>query len=264
MHSDDNSVVLHQIEITTRCNFSCFYCAGRNMPQQDMPWERFQAIVDSITLPRVTISLQGEGEPSLHPQFWEMVDYVKSCDQVPYSIFNGSRVDVQRVADNFPSIAVSVDTLDAEMAERIGRHNLAKVLQNINDMIQAMGAHRIVIMTVNMGQPLDALRVWVRDTGFQRHVIQPLQPKADYGKRYLVKLPKPVARQAMSCQFVERDLMRFYTLDGLALPCAFIKDTTGIGSIGGLRQLHAAGVTPPGCLGCAHLRPKAPQTKLSE
>jgi len=254
--------MLHQLEITTRCNFSCFYCAGRDMPQRDMAWERFVGIVDAIAKPRVTVSLQGEGEPSLHPRFWDMVAHVKLRGHVPYTILNGSRVDADRIAANLPTVAVSVDTLDPAEAERIGRHNLQKVMDNVEALVTAMGAGRIVIMSVDVGQPMDLLREWVRLNRFQHHVVQPLQPKADYAKRYRVAPPKPLPRLPMTCRFVERDLMRFHPLEGPALPCAFIKDTTGIVSIAGLRQAIGTGEPPAGCLGCRELRPKAPAAAL--
>jgi MoaA/NifB/PqqE/SkfB family radical SAM enzyme len=249
--------MLHQIEITTRCNYSCFYCAGRDMPQQDMPWERFRAILDAIREPRATVSLQGEGEPSLHPRFWDMVDQVHARGFSPYTILNGSRIDAERIARHFPQVAVSVDTLDPAEAERIGRHHLPKVLSHLDELVAAMGAKRITIMTVSLGQPLQALRDWVAQKGFGRHVVQPLQPKADYGRRYLVQPPRPLAKQPLGCAFVAQDRMRFYTLEGLALPCCFIKDTRGIDSIAGLKQQLAAGEVPAGCLGCTHLQPAA-------
>lgn len=246
----------HQIEVTTRCNFDCFYCAGRDMVQQDMPWERFAAIVDGIAGPGATVSLQGEGEPSLHPRFWDMVAHVKQRGHVPYTILNGSRIDAARIAANFPAIAVSVDTLDEAVAERIGRHNLPKVLLHLAELVLAMGANRIEIMTVDLGQPLQAVRRWAREAGFRRHVVQPLQPKADYGRRYPVRGPRPLAsRGPMGCRFVERDLMRFYPLQGVALPCAFIKDATGIESVEGLKAQLGRGQVPVGCTGCTHLRP---------
>ncbi len=105
-----------QLEITTRCNYACFYCAGRDMPQQDMAWDTFAGIVDAIAEPGATVLLQGEGEPTLHPRFWDRVAYVRSKRHRTYSIINGSRVDVPRIARLFPQIGISLDTLDAAMA----------------------------------------------------------------------------------------------------------------------------------------------------
>lgn len=102
-----------QLEITTRCNFSCYYCAGRDMPQQDMAWDTFTSIVDGIAWPGAIVSLQGEGEPSLHPRFWEMAQYVADRGHVPYTILNGSRIDAWRLAALFPTAGISIDTLQA-------------------------------------------------------------------------------------------------------------------------------------------------------
>lgn len=267
-----------QLEITTRCNYGCFYCAGRDMPQQDMAWSTFTGIVDAIAppdapgMPGATISLQGEGEPTLHPRFWDMVAYVHSKRHVPTSIINGSRVDVARIARLFPQISISVDTLDPAIAEKIGRYNLPKVLANLEALCAAMGPQRIVLMTVNLGQPLDDLRAWAKQRGFADHIVQPLKTKADYARRYeqhLVRIPvkafnevcttvsTPAAIPAAvprTCRFLHQDLMRFYTCDGLALPCCFIKDTEGIESIAGLRTMLQRGQVPKGCAGCGELR----------
>src|SRR5262245_45883400 len=61
------SVRFLQIEPTTRCNFTCGFCAGRAMAQTDLPFERFAETLDSF--PAVEhIELQGEGESLMHPQ----------------------------------------------------------------------------------------------------------------------------------------------------------------------------------------------------
>ena len=259
-----------QLEITTRCNYACFYCAGRDMPQQDMAWDTFTAIVDAIAQPCSTVSLQGEGEPSLHPQFWRMVAYVRSKGHQAYTILNGSRVDVARISSLFPQIGISLDTLDVAVATKIGRCNLPKVLANLEALCAAMGPERIVIMTVELGQPLKELRAWVQRRAFASHVVQPLKTKADYARRYeklLVRVPvlnglsgpakSTPATIPRTCRFLHQDLMRYYTYSGLALPCCFIKDTEGIESIAGLRTMLAHGSVPEGCAGCEELRPVA-------
>jgi molybdenum cofactor biosynthesis enzyme MoaA len=250
-----------QLEITTRCNFACFYCAGRDMPQQDMAWSTFTRIVDAIDQPGSTVSLQGEGEPSLHPQFWDMVLYVCNKGHVPYTILNGSRVDADRTAQLFPRIGISLDTLDPVFAHKIGRYNLHKVLANLEALHAAMGPQRIVVMTVDMGQSLAALKDWVRQLGFTTHIVQPLMRKADYAQRYPQVLAQPITlhanpslARAQTCRFLQQDAMRYYTWTGLALPCCFIKDTQGIESIVGLRTLLAQGHIPAGCKGCRELR----------
>ena len=270
------AMLYRQLEITTRCNYGCFYCAGRDMPQQDMAWETFTGIVDEIAEPGATVSLQGEGEPTLHPRFWDMVAYVHRKGHMPYSIINGSRVDVARVARWFPQIGVSLDTLDPAIAEKIGRYNLPKVLANLEALCTAMGPQRIVLMTVSLGQPLAELKAWAQQRGFAGHVVQPLKTKDDYARRYekhLVRIVpsfapagQPIAATSeiaaqtpvpRTCRFLHQDLMRYYTVTGLALPCCFIKDTEGIESIAGVQTSLAQGDVPKGCAGCDELRPVA-------
>jgi MoaA/NifB/PqqE/SkfB family radical SAM enzyme len=244
----------HQLEVTTRCNFACWYCAGRDMPQQDMQWDTCCKIVDAIPHPASTVSLQGEGEPTLHPRFWDMVRYVRTKGHVPYTIINGSRVNVTLIARHFLTVGVSIDTLDSGVAEQLGRHNLAKVLANLEGLCKLMEPHRITIMTVDVGQPLQALRDWVKAKGFGQHIVQPLMQKQDYAQRYPQRVRDETGKtHPQTCQYVQQDSMRFYTRQGLALPCCFIKDTRGINSIQELGTLLLNGSTPPGCIGCKEL-----------
>ena len=67
--------------ITTACNFRCEYCFGRDIigpthPAVNMSWKMFIDLVDWVqsgNIPSMDIHLMG-GEPSLHPQFGDMID----------------------------------------------------------------------------------------------------------------------------------------------------------------------------------------------
>ncbi|HSW11869.1 MAG TPA: radical SAM protein [Solimonas sp.] len=253
---------LAQIEITTICNYRCFYCAGRDMPQRHMPMEQFLGILDRLPPDVRRVSLQGEGEPTAHNRFRDMVAAVRERGMTPYTITNASLIrDPQWFAEVFPSIGISIDTLDAELSESIGRIKLHRALKGVDRLIAAMGAQRIVLHTVDFGQPLDAIRAWAQAEGFGRHVVQPLQGKPDYVRsyRHKVRVSEAPTRapSALQCRYLERDFMRYYTLDGIELPCPFIKDTTSFSSAAELRGSLAAGQVPKVCTGCREVRQAA-------
>lgn len=264
------TVTFAQLEVTTHCNFSCFYCAGRAMPQRHMSLEVFSAILGRLPRQGMTVSLQGEGEPLLHPAFWEMVAAVKAAGHRPYTITNGSTIpNPQRVAAEFPEIGISLDTLDAKLAERIGRSPLDRVLRNLDQLLDCMDAQRIVVHTVDMGQPLGSIRRLVSGRGM-KHVIQPLQRKDDYRRHYpAVELPGstgPTAPSSLpssrrnaslahaSCHYVQRDTMRYFNVDGVEMLCPFIKDVRSYAGLDGLRASFAQGIAPASCSGCAALK----------
>ncbi len=71
------------IEITNRCNLSCIMCPHPEMvaqkirPQGTMDFALFKKIVDEISSFAELVYLHGLGEPLLHPNFFEFVEYAK-------------------------------------------------------------------------------------------------------------------------------------------------------------------------------------------
>ncbi len=244
--------MLFQIEVTTHCTFTCFYCAGRNMAQRHMAWPVFERILARIPAGPHAVSLQGEGEPTLHPRFWDMAARVRARGFAPTTITNGYEIDAARMAAELPVVAVSIDTLDETEAARIGRLKLPRVLANLECLLAAMGPERIRIMTVDYGQDLSALRDFLQQKRLHRHVVQPLQCKHDYARRYPERVPA-AGRYHHRCRFLHAPVMRFYDITGLELPCCFIKDTAGFTSIGALAADLAQGVVPSPCAGCREI-----------
>lgn len=255
-----------QIEVTTICNFDCHYCAGRDMEQRHMDMRVFARILAGFRpFTGMTVSLQGEGEPTLHPAFWDMVRAVRNHGLRAYTITNGTRVDAAQFAAALPSVGVSVDTLDADEARRIGRYNLPKVLANLEALVHAMGPARVTVHTVDFGQDIEPLRAYVRGLGVQRHIVQPLQVKDDYVRHYdrqaadggqpitlVPRADRALARY--SCSFLDQPRMRYYDIDGTEMPCCFIKDSRAYTSIDDLRRTLARRVIPAACAGCRELR----------
>jgi MoaA/NifB/PqqE/SkfB family radical SAM enzyme len=250
--------VFVQIEIGTRCNYQCFYCVGRDMPQRYMAWDLFTAILERESKrPVERVSLQGEGEPMMHPRFWEMVDAIRGQGLVPYTITNGSLLDAPRVAAAFPAIGISIDTIDTEYAQKIGRFKLHRVLRNLEALLDVLSPGRIIIHTVDMGQPLEPLKEFLRRRGITQHMIQPLQPKADYAKRYSDGELPSWGACTYRCRFLDAPLMRYYDITGLELPCCFIKNTTDFVSSEQLRKELIGRTVPICCQGCGAIFPHA-------
>lgn len=90
------------IPLTERCNMSCAHCmVDAKAEGKDMSWETYvQAINVSMDESRITL---GGGEPTLHPQFMEMLEYAISerpSGTIVSIITNGSNTAISlKLAD---------------------------------------------------------------------------------------------------------------------------------------------------------------------
>lgn len=240
-----------QFEITTRCNFDCFYCAGRAMRQGDMPYEMFEGLLERHVVRNgapTLVSLQGEGEPTLHHDFFRMAERIRAAGSTPYVITNGTYKHPERFIGVFPRVGVSVDTLDESAAVKIGRYNLPRVVS----FVESLAPHLVVVVhSVENRVHTPGVADWCRKNGYQ-HMVQPLQRKPDYSRRYLPAAQMPVARGNFSCAYLRQPRMRYFTLDGLEMPCCFIKDSSRYAGIEAMHAHQVQGSWPAVCVGCRH------------
>ena len=222
------------------------------MLQQDMSMESYLEIMNAHIRQYGQpdyVSLQGEGEPTLNKHFFDMAAYARSLDIEPFTITNGTYKYPQDFKEHFTQLGISIDTLDAEEASRIGRHNLERTLAFIEEV---SGFLKVIIYSVALSPAVHRVAEWCRQHGYQ-HVIQGLQPKPDYQYRYpqyrIVNAPV----KAYRCHFLEDDIMRYYAIDGTCFPCCFIKDSSQFTSVDQLKQELAQSQTPASCKGCRYL-----------
>jgi phenylacetate-CoA ligase len=267
-----------QLEITTRCQFHCFYCAGRDMPQRDMSWEQFESIVRAYAGFGVRVSLQGEGEPLLHRDVFRMAALIRASGNQSYTITNAGYTLTPRLRRDIPGhfdrIGISLDSVDPVRAEEIGRHRVERVMSNIETLMRLMGPSRVDIYSVDCGDgQLAGVRQFLGRFGPHLHIVQALQTKPDYAARYPFALrPEPAVRHP-GCRFVERATLRYYDFNGTEMPCCHIKDSRQYVSIAALEDEFRAGQVPAVCTGCRdlydthavrHAAAPAPQSSLAE
>jgi MoaA/NifB/PqqE/SkfB family radical SAM enzyme len=123
------------IEPTTRCNFRCWYCIGRHMRQEDIAVSDFMQVLDHAPAIR-TIALTGEGEPLLHPGFFDMARAAVARGIKIVMISNGSRFsdDTIRQLCETPVryVAISIDsTRPEEFTRSRPPGDLSEVLRGI-------------------------------------------------------------------------------------------------------------------------------------
>lgn len=136
-------VVFAQVEPTTRCNFICGFCSGRQMDQTDFAAEDFTRLLEAF--PDLEhIELQGEGEPLLHKGFFDMARQARARGIHLSMITNGSLLSEERVAAlldlGMEAINVSVESPDEQEFRDIRGGSFAKVKAGIARLLAARRA----------------------------------------------------------------------------------------------------------------------------
>jgi radical SAM protein with 4Fe4S-binding SPASM domain len=137
-----NEPVFANIEITTKCNFRCKYCArpGNSNNAVEMDKVTFRRILD--LLPHsYRVTLVGLGEPLLHP---EVIDFIKTASSLKRRVglvTNASLLDSsisrELVSAGLNSIAFSLDTVSQDVASLLRKGtDIEKVIENIRRFIK--------------------------------------------------------------------------------------------------------------------------------
>lgn len=123
------------IEPTTRCNFNCWYCVGRQLKQQDICIDDFSKALNNFPSVK-TIALVGEGEPLLHKDFFTMAKMAKERGIRVVIISNGSGFSesvVKKLCEaEIVYVGVSIDSANpATFASSRIDGNLQKIWEGI-------------------------------------------------------------------------------------------------------------------------------------
>ncbi len=131
-----------QIEPTTRCNYTCGFCVGRCLPQQDLAFSKFIEIIESVE-ELEHVELQGEGEPLLHPRFFSMVEslHLRQPGVKVSFITNGSlftKDNIRKILSaGIHRILISIESADSKEFQSIRGGKLERVIRGVESLIDA-------------------------------------------------------------------------------------------------------------------------------
>lgn len=155
-----------QIEPSTKCNYTCGFCVGRHMPQKHIDFDVFKGVIESVEGLR-HISIQGEGEPLLNPNFFHMVQFVKerhpgiSISFITNGSMFTSRAIQQILSLGVARIMVSIESADPATFQTIRGGKLDKVKRGVTTLLdhkRKLGLERPVL-----GFALTLLKSTVKD-----------------------------------------------------------------------------------------------------
>jgi MoaA/NifB/PqqE/SkfB family radical SAM enzyme len=190
------TVAFAQIEPTTRCNFTCGFCAGRAMAQRDLDWDAFAGFLDAHPGLR-HVELQGEGEPLLHPRFFDMVEACRARGIRVSLITNGSLLSPDRVGRlldlGIGSIHVSMESADPGRFAAIRGGKFAKVCEGLallaarkreRDLAEPAIGLAVTVLRSTIGA-IDGIFRLYRELGLDGGIVaQRLQPMPVYRRHY--------------------------------------------------------------------------------
>ncbi|MFH1332781.1 MAG: radical SAM protein, partial [archaeon] len=188
-----NLPISAQLEPTLRCNLKCTMCVREHFKQGDMKLEEFKRIINQLdTL--VKIHLQGLGEPFLHPDIFEMIDYASSRNIMVSVITNGTLLNdsfVDKISKSkLFEIGISIDATEKKEYEaiRVGA-NFGRVIGGVKKLSAALKGKdtklffAVTVMRSNLHMLPDFVRL-AHNVGVPRVVFQRVQTKDDFVSYY--------------------------------------------------------------------------------
>ena len=154
-------------ELTYACNLACTHClssSGRRDPHE-LSTDQCKAVIDELERMQVFYVNIGGGEPTIRPDFWELVDYATAHHVGVKFSTNGSRItaEVARrlAASDYVDVQISLDGATAEVNDAIrGAGTYATAMQAMDHLAAAgfTGFKISVVMTRENVSQLDAFK----------------------------------------------------------------------------------------------------------
>ena len=131
-------------ELTYACNLSCVHClssSGRRDPRE-LSTSEAKAVIDELEAMQVFYVNIGGGEPTVRPDFWDLLDYATSHHVGVKFSTNGVRITpeaARRLARNdYVDVQISLDGATAEVNDAVrGAGSYATALRAMENLAAA-------------------------------------------------------------------------------------------------------------------------------
>jgi len=216
---EHNEIQFIQVEPTTRCNFSCKFCAGRHLPQRDITPGTFQTILETFESIRF-LELQGEGEPLLHNNFFDLSRRAYKKDIEVSTITNGSlltELNIEKLLrSGIKSVFISIEAPEPDTFRQLRGGDFNAIVSNIRLLTEMKKAKKLTRPRVGLAVTIlkssidwiDDIFILYRELGLDGgFIFQPLQTKPSYAEYY----PKVLEKEIISSRDLRQLEMKMQT-----------------------------------------------------
>ena len=149
-------------ELTYACNLACVHClssSGRRDPHE-LTTQQCKDIIDELERMQVFYVNIGGGEPTVRPDFWELVDYATARQVGVKFSTNGVRITPERAewlaASDYVDVQISLDGATAEVNDAVrGAGSFAMAIRALENLAAAGFSDAkisVVVTRHNVGQ----------------------------------------------------------------------------------------------------------------
>lgn len=149
-------------ELTYACNLACVHClssSGKRDPRE-LSTQQCKDIIDELERMQVFYVNIGGGEPTVRPDFWELVDYATAHHVGVKFSTNGVRITpevaAKLAASDYVDVQISLDGATAEVNDAVrGKGSFAmaiRALENLADAGFADAKISVVVTRQNVEQ----------------------------------------------------------------------------------------------------------------
>ena len=163
-------------ELTYACNLACVHClssSGRRDPRE-LSTAECQQVIDTLQRMQVFYVNIGGGEPTVRPDFWELVDYATAHQVGVKFSTNGIKIDAaaarRLAASDYVDVQISLDGATAEVNDAVrGRGSYATALRAMGHLRAAgfAGFKLSVVITRHNVSQLDQFQALGGEYGAQ-------------------------------------------------------------------------------------------------
>jgi mycofactocin radical SAM maturase len=168
-------------ELTYACNLACVHClssSGRRDPRE-LSTDECKALVDQFERMQIFYVNIGGGEPTVRPDFWELVDYATAHHVGVKFSTNGVKITpaiaARLAASDYVDVQISLDGATSEVNDAVRGHGsydtALRAMQHLADAGLRGFKISVVMTRHNVGQ-LDAFKALADRLGAQLRITR--------------------------------------------------------------------------------------------
>ena len=143
---NEGKIFMAYMDMTAACDLHCVYCqarSGKALPNE-LNLEERKEIIDQFTdMGCRAIHFAGQGEPTLDPYLWEILEYCNKKEIIPVVFTHGANLDrkkIKRLKELHTSLIIKVHSFIPEVQDQlVGVKGYTKKREKVLEMLLEEG-----------------------------------------------------------------------------------------------------------------------------